>query len=242
MGSGAPQQPDQTGAGQPGSIPPGAPATGSTPTPNTAANGVIPTASPTAPETSLDQFVDLWKTDPVDPNTPPKQNNIFGNVDPKKFMEAAGKIDFAKVVTPDQMSAISAGGDAAQKAFVQAMNSVAQSVYAQSSFATTKIVDAALARSKETFMADLPQHIKQQQVRGSLSAENPIFSNPAVQPLISAMEAQFTVKYPNASAAEITQQAKAYIEALGATFSPKPTDPNAGKKGSKEYDWSKFLE
>lgn len=227
----------------PGNIPQGAPNTGVT-TPGTAPNGQIPavpadTAAGNA--TPFDSFQDLWKNEPVDPNAPP--TSVFGNVDPQKFMEAAGKIDFSRAVTPEMLQAISTGGEGAMTAFATAMNKVAQGVYAQSAFATTKIVEQALSKSKDAFMAELPQHIKKQTVTDSLRAENPIFSNPAVQPIISALEAQMTVKYPHATAPEITQMAKQYVEALGISFAPKAavTEAEAAKAKKGEMDWSTFL-
>jgi len=240
-GAAVPAAPAAPNPATPGNIPDGTTNTGVTTT-GAAPNGVLPSAgTELAPAiaTPFDSFQDLWKNAPTDPNAPP--SGVFGNIDPKKFMEAAGKIDFAKSVTPEQLTAISSGGEAAMTAFAQAMNSVAQGVYAQSAFATTKIVEQALNKSKDQFLAELPTHIKKQTVTDSLRAENPIFSNPAVQPIISALEAQMTVKYPNATAPEITQMAKQYVEALGTSFAPKPAV--AEVKGKKnETDWGSFLD
>lgn len=226
----------------PGSIPTSAPNTGAT-NGGTAPNGTVPAAgtetTPNANATPLDQFADLWNNAPTDPNAPAPAG-IFGNVDPKKFMEAAGKVDFSKAVTPEQLQAISAGGDNAMQAFAQAMNKVAQNVYAQSAFATTKIVEQAMSRSKDSFLAELPQHIKKQTVSDNLRVENPIFSNPAVQPIISALEAQMAVKFPNATSTELTQMAKTYVEALGSSFAPKPPEDKSKSK-NEEFDWNTFL-
>jgi len=232
------------GQSQPGNIPATAPNTAAT-TPNAAPNGVLPgtqDANPKPESTPFDQFTDLWNNAPIDPNAAPA--GVFGNVDPKKFMEAAGKIDFTKVVTPEQLQAISAGGEGAMASFASALNAVAQSTYAQSAYASTKIVEQALARSKDSFLAELPQHIKQQTVKENLRAENPVFSNPAVQPIISALEAQLTVKFPQASAGEITTMAKQYVEALGTSFAPKPAAPTQanGKPVREDTDWSTFLQ
>jgi hypothetical protein len=234
-------QGQQASPNTPGSIPASAPNTGAS-SHNTAPNGTVPTISTNAPKsepTPLDQFKDLWETTPTDQNAP-KPTGIFGEVDPKKFSEAAGKIDFSKAVTPEQLQAISQGGDAAMKSFAEALNKVAQNVYAQSAFATTKIVEQALSRSKDSFIAELPTHIKKHTVSDNLRAENPIFSNPAVQPIISALEAQLTVKYPNATAGEITETAKKYVEALGSSFAPKPAETTA-TRGKPEEDWDKFF-
>ena len=88
---------------------------------------------------------------------------------------------------------------------------------------------------------ELPQHIKRQTVTDALRSENPIFSNPAVAPIISALEAQMTVKYPNATAPEITAMAKQYVEALGSSFAKKPEPKLSGDgKDKGEIDWSTF--
>lgn len=226
----------------PGNIPANAAATGEAST-GAAANGVLPDGSTKPAEPApFEEFKTLWDTAPVDPNKPASDGTVFGAVDPKKFTEAAGKIDFSKVVTPEQLQAIAAGGEGAMKSFAEAMNKVAQGVYAQSAFASTKIVESALAKANERFMAELPQHIKRQTVTDSLRGENPIFSNPAVAPIISALEKQMTVKYPNATAPEITAMAKQYVEKLGESFTPPKPEPAAAKGGRKTEDWSKFLE
>jgi len=235
----------QAPAPNPGNIPTNAPNTGAA-NANSAPNGTLPgnensNVKPDA--TPLDQFSELWKNDPTDPNAP-KPNGIFNNVDPKKFMEAAGKIDFTKVITPEQLQSISQGGESAMSAFAAALNSVAQTTYAQSAFAATKITEQALARAKDNLLAELPQHMKKHTVSENLRAENPVFQNPAVQPIISALEAQLTVKFPQASAGEITTMAKQYVEALGTSFAPKPTANTSanGKPGAREEtDWSTFL-
>lgn len=243
-GAPAPAAPTGTQAppATPGAIPANAPNTGAA-SPNTAPNGTVPATGDninTPPATPLDQFSDLWKT--PDSSGTPAASGVFGNVDPKKFMEAAGKIDFAKVVTPEQLQAISQGGEGAVGAFAAALNSVAQTTYAQSAFASTKIVEQAVARARDSLIAELPSHIKQQTVKENLRAENPIFSNPAVQPVISALESQLAVKFPQATATELTTMARQYVEALGTSFAPKPAEPQR-RNGSKDAtDWSQFLE
>lgn len=228
----------------PGNIPDGTPNSGGTPN-GAAPNGVLPNPDPNAKPaeaTPFADFAELWQPVKTDPNAPAPQSGVFGEIDPKKFQEAAGKIDFGKVVSPEMLAAISAGGEGAQQAFVTAMNKIAQGVYAQSAFATTKIVEQALNKSKESFLSELPTHIKKQTVTDSLRAENPIFNNPAVAPIISALEAQMTVKYPNATAPEITAMARQYVEQLGTSFAPKPKAESSAKKGKGETDWSTFLQ
>jgi len=234
----------QSAPPNPGQIPQNAPNSGASNS-VTAPNGTLPVTGDQMPgnpaSTPFDQYADLWKNDPVDPNSP-KPNGVFGELDPKKFMEVAGKIDFSKAITPDQLQKISAGGDEAMNAFASALNAVAQSTYAQAAYASTKITEQALNRARENFTAELPSHIKRHQVSDNLRRDNPMFSNPAVAPLVDAMEARFTMKYPNATPTEITQMAQSYIGSLGSVFSPqKPADGNQ-PAGKNEPDWEKYFE
>lgn len=219
---------------QPGNIP----AT----TPNTAASSAAAAPNGTLPANAdgaspLDQFKDLWQPVTTDPNAPPA-DSIF-NVDPKKMMEAAMKTDFSKAVTPEIMAKINAGGAEAMTAMMEAMNRMSQATYGQAALASTKIVEQALLKAQESYDARIPAMVKKFQVGESLRADNPIFSNPAVSPLISAMETQFTQKYPNASAAEITALAKQYIESTFTAMQPPKLDTTPAVNPSE--DWEKFF-
>jgi hypothetical protein len=223
----------------PGNIPAGAAATGNTPT-GAAPNGTIPPGAPAADPnaTPLDAFSELWKNDPN--AAAPGNTSVFGEVDPKKFMEAAGKVDFSKAIRPETLTAIQAGGEEGMKAFAAAMNSVAQNVYAQASFASTKITEQAMAKAREAFIAEIPQHIRSSTASESLRAENPIFSHPAAAPILGAVQNQLAVKFPQATAAELTAMAKTYLEQFATGISP-PKVPAADPRKANETDWSNFL-
>jgi hypothetical protein len=238
----APQPGAQQQAGTtPGNIPPGTgtnnnPPLGTTPAP-------IEGQNPEGAENKnpLDAFSDLWKNEPNTSGQPAEQNMF--NVDPQKLMEAAGKVDFTKVIKPEHLQAIGAGGEGAVQAFGAALNAVAQTVYAQSALATTKIVEQAVNKTNEKFQSDLPGLLKKHNVSDTLRTENPAFSHPAVQPLISALESQMTQKYPNATAKEINDMAKQYLEAsFGQLIPAKEAEQTPAKKGAaKDVDWEAFL-
>ena len=231
---------------------PGQPLPGTQSSQQTAPNGMVPTQSQAvnigqnpgdqAAVSPLDAFATVWQT-PA--NTPEDSNGpMFASVDPQKLMESAGKVDFAKAVTPEQMQAIATGGQGAVEAFAQAMNKVAQTVYAQSAFATTKIVDQAMARQQEQFAKQLPSMVKKFSVNENLQTENPLLSNPALTPLVSALSEQLVRKNPNATSTEIMSQVNEYFAALGASFAPKPPETpatRAAAKAAKSEDWSAFL-
>lgn len=188
----------------------------------------------------LDEFKGLWETSATDN----KEDQPIGfNVDPQKLMEAASKVDFTKVIKPEDMAAITAGGEGAAQAFMRVINSVTQNSYAQSALATSKIVEAALAQAQEKFEAKIPSYIKKQNLSNSLREENPALSHPAAAPILTAIESQLTVKYPSATGAEIKKMATDYLTSFATAVTPKKSEETTGGKGGKtEMDWSTFLE
>lgn len=201
------------------------------------ANPNVPANANPPPAEGLDKFNDLWK--PAEFPAGQQADPMF-NVDPKQLMDAARKIDFAKVIQPAQLQAISQGGDAAVQAFAAAMNSVAQTVYAQSAHATSKIVEQAISKSQDNMRSELPQHIKRQTVSESLRAENPALTHPAASPILGALEQQMTQKFPNASSSEISKMAQEYLVSFSKAMQKPEATPSTAS-GSKDADWSAYL-
>lgn len=185
----------------------------------------------------LDSFTKLWETDP---NAKPTDNSIFGNFDPKTVIDAAKQANFAGLVSQDNLAAIAAGGDAAVKAYQDSLNQVTQAVFAQSTLATTKIIEEAIAANNAKHAASLPELVKRHSASSSLLAENPALSSPAAAPIIKAVEAQIAIKHPNATAAELTSMAKSYLSEFAKTVSPAPKVET--KADPAEVDWSKYLD
>lgn len=240
FGGGQPQ-PQQQQMPQPGNLPE-APTPGMQSAPgNTNAPATTPAGNPgsqTNPNepAGLDKFNDLWK--PAESPAGEQPNGLF-NVDPKQLMEAARKIDFTKVIQPTQLQAIAQGGEQAVTAFAQALNTVAQTVYAQNAHATAKIVEQAVNRSQETMRNELPQHIKRQTVSESLRTENPALSHPAAAPILGALEQQLTTKFPNATASEIKSMATDYLTSFAGTFQ-KPAQQSSQSTPSGT-DWDSWI-
>lgn len=222
-----------TGAAQPGQPLPGVDPNNPTAPAGTPAPAPAPAVKDESPFAGM---ADIWQT----PANPQADEPIVPTVDPKKLMEAAGQVDFTKALTPETLAQIQAGGEQATKALLQSLNSVAQTVYANSAFATTKIVEQALSRQADQFNKNLPTQIRKLSANENLLSENPLLSNPAVQPLVGALQEQLVRKNPNATAAEIQSQINNYFGALGKAFNPdKPAEAKGAKK---EEDWSAFFQ
>jgi hypothetical protein len=185
----------------------------------------------------MDQFKSLWEpatTPNVDTTLPA---NMFAGADPAKMLEAARKVNFAAQVPPELLAKITSGGPDAAAAFAQAINDVAQRSYAQSSFASTKIVEAALAKFQEGLDARLPSQVKRHQVSESLRESNPALNHPAAAPIMEALQAQLTVKFPSASARELQDMASAYLTSFTSAAAPKPKETAV----SESENWGKFF-
>lgn len=223
---------------------PSAPATpgnlSANPTQATPENPNVP-VTPTEPASPMDQFKELWQPAQSDPEA----NQPLIDVDPKQLMEAARKTDFTKHVSPELLKSVAAGGEEGVTAMMQMMNQVVQGAYAQSAFASSKLVEQAVAKAREQFNADIPAHVKKLQVSDTLRTENPVFNHPAASPILGAVESQLTMKFPQASATEITNMAKQYLDSFANAITA-PAQAEAAAKAaktaqSKDTDWSNFL-
>lgn len=202
---------------------------------NTDANGLIPAGTPASP---LDAFKDMWETPPIDPKNP-VPGSMFANMDPKRVLESARKVDFTSTVTPERLAAVAAGGQTGVAEMLKIINEVGQNGYAQSAMSTAKIVENALAKQRDEFNAALPAQLRKLSANDSLRANNPILEHPAVAPLVPAMTQMFQQRNPNATTADIQTQVQDYFAAVSSAFAPKPV-PTAAELG--ETDWNKFLQ
>jgi hypothetical protein len=207
-------------------------------TTNAAPNGVLPPGSE-PPATPMAEFSKLFDTKPNDGTG---SQSLFANIDPAKVQEAAGKVNFAQVVGSETLAKIQAGGPEAAQAFVEAMNKVSQTVYAQSAVATTQLIDRALAEHSTRTEAKLPELIKRQSASESLKGDNAIFSNPAVAPVVGMIQNQIASMYPNATATEQKQMVVKYFKDLTGAVSPPPAPKKESKKGDDGFDWEAFAQ
>lgn len=234
------QQPAQV---QPGNIPLETAANMNTTTnPATAPNGTVPAGSPTSKDgstqSSVADFSDLWQ---IDPTKATEQGQPLFNVDPNKLLETARLQSFRENVTPEQMAAIAAGGEAAVGAMMQLMEGVTQRGYAQSVLATTKLIEGALGKSNFAKADELDRRIRDVSVTSSLKETNPVFSNPAYAPMLETAQKQFQVKYPNATANELKQMAMNYLTSMADAIKPTAQSGSQGKAGKPAEDWSNFF-
>jgi len=195
-------------------------------------------AASSEPASPLEEYKDLWQNDP---NAPKPAEPFKFNSDPAKLMETAKTVDFKKIVSPELMSKITAGGADAQGALMEAMNNMSQMTFAQSSHASAKIVEAALQAQEARFKEMLPSIIKQYSSEDNLRSTNPLMNDPAMAPMVQALQQQFTNKYPTATVDQIKEHVNDYLNgAADKIVGLRPAPKDTSKRAST--DWNMFLE
>ena len=213
--------------------------------PGTEANGTIPDTiklnedgTPVEPASPIDQYKELWHTEPVKDGDEPKSPPVL---DATKLQEKVATIDFSNVLTPEMITAVTAGGEGATEAFAKALNSVAQNVMVQSTLVNNKLIEQAVERTKTETLAIIPDLIKSQTLNNTLLENNPLFDNPAIKPMIELATKQFEVKFPTATAPELTKMAQNYVLEMAKYLTPQTQKPgNLADK--EEFDFRTFLE
>lgn len=236
-----PQNPNQPNTPPNGVVPPNVDPNALTPQPK-------PGEDPNKKTSPLDAFSKLWEAPVVDPNKPQNTGLDFQNVDPKKMMEAAQKVDFGQILGAEQQAAIAKGGEEGMKATIAAMNAVAQLTYAQSSMAATKIIGAAVEQARTDFAKSVPDLVRAAALNNSLVKANPVFQNPAVVPIVEGLKSQMLIKFPDATPDQLTEMAQRYFLEVSQSFAPAPNTttgkPNNKVKamtGKGDEDWGEFF-
>lgn len=189
-------------------------------------------------DSPLAPFKGLWETIP---NENKDDVTATGPVplEHAAVQKVMAKADFSKVITPEQLAAITAGGEEAAAALPEMMNAIVREAMTHTTLIndqlTQKAVTAALAVEK----AKIPALLREQQATDHAKNANPIFKNSAVKPIVEATQAQLLQKFPNATANEITTMTQDFIIAMGKEFAPKVTDDIAETGGT---NWDMFIE
>ena len=198
------------------------------------------------PADPLDKFSDVWQppTGADGKPIPRAQKEPMFPADPAKYFEFAQKQDFRKFVKPETITAVMKGGDEAAAALLQIVQDIGSSTFASSSVAASKMIERATSQQRSDFEASLPQLFKKMNLKENLGNKNPVFSHPAAQPIVEALQATLAQRYPDASASELQSTAEEFLTTFASQISGKKEDATEGNKGGKkeEADWSKFLD
>ena len=202
------------------------PNNGTQQTQQTDANGIVP-KQPDAPVSPLDQHKDLWQT------PKPKEDEVKEEgVTPAQFFEAAGKVDFSRILNQEALANISKGGDDAVKSMAALLNQTAQAVYGQSMVAANKMVDQAVQRASDKFTAQVPGLVRERSAQEELYKANPALNNPVLAPIISAIQSQLAIQHPNVTADKLKEMASQILQGTANIINPTKSGDSTQNSGN----------
>jgi hypothetical protein len=142
----------------------------------------------------------------------PKQLCRVFQIDPAAIMAQAGKMDFTKSLKAEDLEK-AAKGDATALASI--INQAAQAGFAHATISNGNILKEAMTRQSDTFYSKVvPDLFRRNDISTQIRESNPAFANPAMQPIVQAVERQLLTKYPTASAEEITKHAQTVLAGM----------------------------
>ena len=198
----------------PGAVPPsGIPGTQDPGTGTGAPGGAVPgsgAAGTGTGESPLDAFKTLWDTPTDGDGKPivPASNTPSVAFDPAKVAEAIGKVDFLSQIPQDLLAKATSGG---AQAFSQVVNQSNRAVFMMAAASFTKLMEQTTANQQKQLEAMIPDLVRKHGARDALMSD-PVFSHPAVSPLVEAVSAQIQRKHPQATQAQVADMARKYLK------------------------------
>lgn len=203
----------------------------------------------------LTDFAKLWDDAPPDPKAPPKQDTYLPVIDPKQLGEYFNTLDFTKSVTPEDLAAVTAGGESAAKALPQILNKSLRQAGLTLFTASRKMIEQALGTANERFSGNVPNLVRDVMTKDGLTSSNPMMQNPAYAPVVDAVRQRFQQQYPKATPSQIESAVNQYfdkwMEDMGKAKETKDAQDPARiqqqqetlrRQGSPEADFEKWFE
>lgn len=166
---------------------------------------------------------------------------LFGdNFTPENIQKTVGSVNFAQGVDPAKVQA-ALGGD--QNAFMEVLNSVAQSAVSASVQMSHGMVEKGVQTGAERFTGDLDSRFRDFTLRNQ-NTDNPALKHPVGKALLSTVSKQIAEANPRMSAEEVHSHATKMFGdffKLGSTPSESQLqEQNKGKPA--EMDWMNFVD
>ncbi len=162
---------------------------------------------------SLSDFSKLWEDAPVDPKNPPKQDTGYLPViDSKALSQYFDQLDFTKSITPEELNAITAGGESAAKALPQILNKSLRQAGLTLFNASRKMVEQGLGIASDRFSGNVPNLVRDVMTKDGLTSSNPMMQNPAYAPVVDAVRQRFQSQYPKATPSQIETAVNQYFD------------------------------
>lgn len=219
----------------------GAPA----PAPAPVAATPAPAPAPADPIGSqLDKFKAVWNTPtdaegkPLAPQQDPLYQPLF-QLKAEDVQKGAATLDFTAGIKPELFQAVAAGGEEAVAAMRQIMNETARAAFAGSVMNSQHLVNGGFAKHAQALDQVLPTRIRDHAVNTTKS-EDPVFSHPAVAPVVNSLRTVIAKNNPNLSAAEAQKQVEDFIGGIAEAIGASKQTQQQQTAAKEDTDWMAF--
>lgn len=199
------------------------------------------------------EFESLWqpnkdKDGKVIEDTNTNDSAYLPQIDGKKMGELVSKMNFTNGITAEELAAIKEGGDNGVNAILSIVNKVGRQSFQTAFAAANKVTEQGFANAKTRFSGEIPEHVRNMMTENGMVDTIAITKNPAFEPLVSSVKAQFLKKYPKATPNQIQVALKQYFDYLqkeltGGVKKDEPVDDNTKKltRGAPDADFAEWL-
>lgn len=191
-------------------------------------------------QSPTDQFKDLWSTPPT------QQGNQAPNfqLTPEQLSGVTSKMNFASGISQDQFAKVAAGGQEAAQALADIVNQVGRQAFTASAQFSSNLTEAGYNTANQRIGAALPTLVTNHLAKDSLYQANPKLRDPAIQPMVEALQSQLQMKNPNATPQEINASVNAYFERVQQVIGAPAAAANAQAASTQADfgDFSSFLQ
>ena len=189
-------------------------------------------------ESPTDKFKDLWQ------NTPNASADNTPNfrLNPETLAQHTQKMDFTRSVNGDDLQKIAAGGQEAVDALKNILNGVGRDIFSNTAQFSSHMTESGYRVAQQSIDKGLPDIVRRQMSSQELYQANPKLRDPAMQPLVSAIQMQISQKYPNATPAEVNGMVSEYLGSVVAPAFSKEDPAQAQNKVNPATDFTNFLQ
>lgn len=198
-------------------------------------------------------FAELWQPNVDKDGKPIKKagpKTYMPSLDPKAMSGFLDKMDFTKGFSPEQLEAVSKGGQEAVVALSQMMNQVGRQAFAAAFTGLNKMAEAGVQAGIADARASIPGEVANMLTDTQLESSNPLMKNPAFAPMVKMIKQQYREKYPKATPQEITESVSAYFDTMyeqikgtkGKIENPELTNEDLIKRGDAGADWENWFD
>lgn len=195
-----------------------------------------PTPENPNPQSPNQEFADLWS------NTSQQQQGQEPNfrLDPAKLNEQLANASFTGAIKPEQVQKILAGGEEAVGALMDVLNTFGRDVFSKSANFSSNMAENSYAHATRSVKNGLPDLVKSTLSQQELFTANPKLRDPALQPMVQAIQGQIQAKHPNASPGEVNAMVNQYFDRVKGAFT-KEEAPQQKNNTADAADFSSFL-